>query len=55
MLEWRSETDAEGRFLWDGAPGDRVLMGIGKDGSSEDGGSRGRFARLPANRWRAQR
>ena len=32
VLEWRSETDAEGRFLWDGAPGDRVLIGIGKDG-----------------------
>ena len=31
-LEWRSETDAEGRFSWDGWPGDRVLIGIGKDG-----------------------
>jgi hypothetical protein len=33
-LEWRTETDAEGRFRWDGAPADRILLGAGKVGYS---------------------
>jgi RNA polymerase sigma factor (sigma-70 family) len=31
-LDWRTETDAEGRFRWDGAPGDQVLVGAGEIG-----------------------
>jgi peroxiredoxin len=33
-LDWRTETDAEGRFRWDGAPADRILLGAGKIGYS---------------------
>jgi RNA polymerase sigma factor (sigma-70 family) len=33
-LEWRTVTDAEGRFRWDGAPADRVFLGAGKTGYS---------------------
>ena len=31
-LDWRTETDPEGRFRWDGAPEDRVRVYAGKTG-----------------------
>ena len=34
LLDWRTETDSEGRFVWDSAPADRVVVGAGKLGYS---------------------
>jgi RNA polymerase sigma factor (sigma-70 family) len=31
-LDWRSQTDAEGRFVWDCAPSDRIWLGASKRG-----------------------
>ena len=31
-LEWRAETDASGRFVWEGAPDDEVDIGVYKSG-----------------------
>jgi RNA polymerase sigma factor (sigma-70 family) len=31
-LGWRSQTDAEGRFVWSNAPADEVLFAFGKEG-----------------------
>ncbi len=31
-LRWRSETDTEGRFLWDGAPSDQLTLNVERDG-----------------------
>lgn len=34
LLDWRAETDAEGRFRWETAPLDRVTLAVSKDGYS---------------------
>ncbi len=31
-LDWRSRTDSDGRFTWDGAPSDRVVLAAFKEG-----------------------
>jgi hypothetical protein len=31
-LDWQTETDAEGRFRWDGAPKEAVQVSVGKNG-----------------------